>query len=45
MQLQRGANTAIGTGAVAVDVNVGGDPSADISAYLLERGRQGPRRP
>lgn len=38
MQLQRGANTAIGTGAVTVDVNVGGDPSADISAYLLNEG-------
>ncbi|HYG48963.1 MAG TPA: TerD family protein [Allosphingosinicella sp.] len=38
MQLQRGANTAVGTGAVSVDVNVGGDPSADISAYLLNEG-------
>ncbi len=38
MQLQRGANTAIGTGAVTVDVNVGGDSSADISAYLLNEG-------
>jgi tellurite resistance protein TerA len=35
MQLQRGANTAIGSGAVTVDVDVGGDSSADISAYLL----------
>lgn len=38
MQLQRGANTAIGSGAVTVDVNVGGDSSADISAYLLNEG-------
>jgi tellurite resistance protein TerA len=38
MQLQRGANIAIGTGVVSVALDVGGDPSADISAYLLNEG-------
>ena len=36
MQLQRGANTSIGTGAVSVAVDVAPrDDSVDISAYLL----------
>jgi tellurite resistance protein TerA len=35
MQLQRGANTSIGNGAVRVAVDVGVGVSADVSAYLL----------
>ena len=37
MQLQRGANTSIGTGAVrvAVDLDPGPGASVDVSAYLL----------
>ncbi|HEX8222439.1 MAG TPA: TerD family protein [Allosphingosinicella sp.] len=35
MQLQRGANTSIGNGAVRVAVEIGAGASADVSAYLL----------
>lgn len=40
MQLQRGANTSIGTGAVrvAVDLDPGPGASVDVSAYLLNEG-------
>src|SRR5687767_12112742 len=37
MQLQRGANTSIGNGAVRVAIDLGAGPGAsvDVSAYLL----------